>query len=771
MAWELNDKISAQIREEGSELLTEMEAALLELEDAPKDMNLVNRVFRAMHTVKGAANMFGLDAVADLTHQVETVYDLVRNGNLPVSRGLLDVSFQARDLIWSLVMGTEEVDPKAADAVKARLRALASGEEKSEGLAKAAPPAQADEPGPEAAAPAAEEPRAQAPAQEQTRADKAAAEQPPLPAQAAPEEEQGTFAYSVRFRPQGKGVLVHANPLAILEDIIDLGEGVVVPHTEDVPPLESLDSESCTLWWELLVHTDAGENAIRDAFIFVEDMCELAIERENDPGEWLHRREALLTTPAAEPAAAQTPQSQAPAAPSSPPEKQQAAPPAPKQAPAAPRAAAAARKPAAKAGASAPTAGGGAPAKPADKPAGSPARPKPTVASSIRVDAYKLDDMVALVGELVIAQARLTQLAGSIHDPLLQSVAEEIELLSGSLRDRTLSMRMLPIGTTFDRFRRLVRDLSHELGKEIDLVTQGAETELDKTVIEQLGDPLVHLLRNSIDHGLEKPEEREAAGKPRKGTVVLSAEHSGGHVLIRIFDDGRGLDREKIARKGVERGLVNDAENLSDKEVFNMIFLPGFSTADQVSNVSGRGVGMDVVKRSIDGLRGSVDIESSKGVGTTVTVKLPLTLAIIEGLQVRVGGEFFVIPLSAVHECVELPPEERSDTGNGKRIINLRNEIVPYIRLREWFAVEGEQPEIEQIIIAGDDNQVTGIVVDEVIGQQQTVIKSLGKMFKDVDEFSGATIKGDGTMALILDIPHLVRKVMQMQTSAAETAV
>ena len=397
------------------------------------------------------------------------------------------------------------------------------------------------------------------------------------------------------------------------------------------------------------------------------------------------------------------------------------------------------------------------------KPAPAPARSvKGRVeSSSIRVDAYKLDDMVALVGELVIAQARLAQIVGQLHEPALQGVVEELELLSNSLRDRTLSMRMLPIGTTFDRFRRLVRDLSQELGKEIRLDTQGAETELDKTVIEQLGDPLVHLLRNAIDHGIEQPEERVAKGKNRAGNILLAAEHSGGHVLISIKDDGKGLDRQRIAAKGLERGLITDAANLSDKEIFGLVFHPGFSTAEKVTNVSGRGVGMDVVKKNIDQLRGTVEINSETGAGTTVVVKLPLTLAIIEGLQVRVGEEYFVIPLASVQECVELTHESLShDMDNPKKIINLRNEIVPYISLREWFEVPGERPSIEQIIIAADGAARTGIVVDEVVGQQQTVIKSLGKVFEEVQEISGATIKGDGTMALILDIPSLIRKVL-----------
>ncbi len=697
----MDSEIGRQIKEEAAELLTEMEAALLELEDRPEEPSLINRVFRAMHTIKGAANMFGLNDIAGLTHEVETVYDKVRSGILPCTPILLDLSFKAKDLIWELIETPDEVDSEALANVKGGLNAVLCGE----------PPAKQS-------APYSEEPLA-----------------PEFV-----ESENFSVSYAVSFTPSEEGILVRSNPLDVLDELRNLGECRVIPRTNAVPELPLVEPDSCALSWDILVTTDKGMDAVRDVFIFVEDCCAVDVREVDDPAAWIEEHAATVV-PASPASLARsdvparkaetpifTPSMPTPAVK---PIKAPKTPPSPSM------------------------------TCPEKTQPDSPKKVRRDSHASVRVDAFKLDDMVALVGELVIAQAKLSQIAGNIANPSLLAVSEEIELLSGSLRDRTLSMRMLPIGTTFDRFRRLVRDLSHELGKEIELVTQGAETELDKTVIEQLGDPLVHLLRNSIDHGIELPEERRAAGKPAKGTLVLSAEHSGGHVLIKIFDNGKGLDRDKIAAKGLERGLITDPESMTDKEIFNLIFHPGFSTADTVTSVSGRGVGMDVVKRGIETLRGSVDIDSTKGVGTTVIVKLPLTLAIIEGLQVRVAEEYFVIPLSAVQECVELSSQERSDTDNAhKRIVNLRNEIVPYIRLREWFEVEGETPEIEQIIIVGDDNVRTGIVVDEVIGQQQTVIKSLGKVFKNVEEFSGATIKGDGTMALILDVPHLVRKVM-----------
>ncbi len=730
------ENLAEMVREEISELLGEMESSLLELEKNPADLGLVNRVFRAMHTIKGAANMFGLESVATLTHEVESAFDGVRSGKFGVSRDLLDLSLAAKDHIWLQVEVPDMANPELRRLLDG-LRALIAA---SLATAPAEPLLGATGLGVEDSP------------------DIVASSEQPCTESETPEPQRAE-TFHVIFRPTAEKALLSTDVLSILAEVQSLGACEVIVRVEDVPELEALDPESCALWWHLILTTDKGENAIRDVFIFADELGEVRVEAVEDAEALTAslREDAALAVTRVLGADASTPRSAAPPPPATP-----SLPKPPPPRPATVETSGQDVEPTCPA----PLSVGARPSRTATPPARgeAPAQAprKKDTQSSIRVDAYKLDDMVALVGELVIAQSKLSQVVSRYHDPMLQSVAEELELLSASLRDQTLSMRMLPIGTTFDRFRRLVRDLSHELGKEIELVTQGADTELDKTVIEQLGDPLVHLLRNAIDHGIEAPAVRMAAGKSARGSIVLAAQHSGGNVLIKITDDGKGLDREAIVAKGQERGLINDPDQLSDAEIYSLIFHPGFSTATAVTNVSGRGVGMDVVKRSIEGLRGNVEIDSVKGRGTTVTVKLPLTLAIIEGLQVRVGDEFFVIPLSAVEECMEL----RRTGGRGadsdgldKRIVNLRNEIVPYIRLREWFAVPGETPEIEQIIITGDGTQRTGIVVDEVIGQQQTVIKTLGSVFKGLEDISGATIKGDGSMALILDIPHLIRKV------------
>jgi two-component system chemotaxis sensor kinase CheA len=372
---------------------------------------------------------------------------------------------------------------------------------------------------------------------------------------------------------------------------------------------------------------------------------------------------------------------------------------------------------------------------------------------SVRVPAGKLDELMDRVGELVIAQSRLRQVAGGSHDLQLRAVAEEIERLALELRDTTMGIRTVPIGQLFGRFRRLVHDLCRDLGKEVELVMQGEETELDKTVIERLNDPLVHLIRNALDHGLEQPEER--GDKPRRGRLLLSARHAGAQVRVSIREDGRGLDRARIRARAEERGLVAPEQPMTDQEVFQLIFEPGFSTAAAVTNLSGRGVGMDVVKRTIEGLRGGIEVASTPGAGTEVTLCLPLTLAIIDGLLVRVGEGRYVIPLTAVEECVELDAD--AEAGGARcNFLNLRGSLIPFLRLNEVFATPRDPEKLKKAVIVSAGDQRVGLVVDQVIGDHQTVIKSLSRLHADVEMFSGATILGDGGVALILDIAPLV---------------
>jgi two-component system chemotaxis sensor kinase CheA len=383
-------------------------------------------------------------------------------------------------------------------------------------------------------------------------------------------------------------------------------------------------------------------------------------------------------------------------------------------------------------------------------------------AENVRVPAERLDELMDRVGELVIAQSRLSQIATMSTDLHLRSVSEEIERLSGELRDTMMVLRMVPVSTLFGRFRRLVHDLARETGKAIELVTDGESTEVDKTVIERLADPLVHLVRNSIDHGLELPAEREAAGKLRTGQVKLSARQAGGEVIIKITDDGRGIDHQKVRAKAEASGLIEPGQQISEHDLLQLIFHPGFSTAQKVTNLSGRGVGMDVVKRTIESLRGTIDLTTKAGEGSEISLRIPLTVAIIDGLLVRVGEGRYVIPLAAVEECIELSLEDDL-RSRGRSFISLRDKLVPFLRLRDLFATGTKPDPHQKIVVISTGSERVGLVVDQIIGDHQTVIKSMSKLHANVATFSGATILGDGTVALILDVAHLVAAGQQQE--------
>ncbi|SER70812.1 two-component system, chemotaxis family, sensor kinase CheA [Tranquillimonas rosea] len=386
-----------------------------------------------------------------------------------------------------------------------------------------------------------------------------------------------------------------------------------------------------------------------------------------------------------------------------------------------------------------------------------PEPPQHRAPALMRVPAERLDEMMDRVGELVIAEARLNELAARFGDPGLVAVAEDIQRLATAMRDNTMSIRMTPIGAITGRFRRLVHDLSRELGKPLALEVTGEETELDKTVIERLADPLMHLIRNAADHGLEPPAARAAAGKPEEGRITLSARYSGAEVLVALSDDGGGLDRDRIRARAVERGLLAEDADPPDDALWKLIFEPGFSTAPAVTELSGRGVGMDVVRRTIEDLRGTIDVASAPGGGTTVTLRLPLTLAIIDGLLIDVAGERLVIPLAAVDEIVELP-DSLADDDSGNAFLDIRSSLVPFLRLRRLLDSEGQPGAHQKVVVVTSGEGRVGLVVDRIIGSNQTVIKQLSPLHSGIKTFSGATILGDGAVALILDVPQLVAR-------------
>jgi two-component system chemotaxis sensor kinase CheA len=690
-------------REEANELLAELETSLLELEETPEDADLIGRVFRAMHTIKGSGAMFGFDEIASFTHEVETVFDLVRNGKMQVSKQLLNLTLSARDHIKSMLdasVSNDEVNHAEGEQIIAGLRHLvpASDNVESEHTVEITAPAQ---------------------------------------------ETGDQKTWRIRFKPFPEIFLSGTNPLGLINELSELGTCHVIAHIDPIPLLTDLSPDQCYLYWDIILTTTRGIDAIKDVFIFVEDDCELNIDLVDDGGQididqgYKKLGDILVERGDLSPVEMQKILSL---------QKRFG-------------------ELAVAVGAVTPDKVRSALAEQQQVKSVRQERVTQESASSIRVPAEKLDQLVNLVGELVTVQAHLSQTAAIQKNAAFISIAEEVERLTCELRDTTLNVRMLPIGSTFSKFKRLVRDLSQELGKEIEMETNGAETELDKTVIERMNDPLVHLIRNSIDHGIEMPDIRRAAGKPSQGTVHLGAVHSGDSVLITIRDDGAGLDKEAIRAKAIERGLIAANAELTDKEIYNLIFAPGFSTAAKVTNVSGRGVGMDVVKKGIEALRGSIDITSTSGVGSTITLRIPLTLAIIESLLVRIDQSYFVIPLAMVEECVELSREDIRN-AHGRNLANVRGTIVPYIPLREQFEISNNRPDIEQIVITSINGNKIGFVVDSVVGEHQTVIKTLGRMYRDIRGISGATILGDGTVALILDMGVLLQDMEQMEQAA-----
>ena len=690
---------SELFRQEAQELLEQLEQSLLDLSDRQQDQDLIDSTFRALHTIKGSGSMFGFDAVAAFTHYVETAFDLVRKGTVPLTAEIVTVALAAKDHIRNLIENPGSGAESQGSEILSRLeQAVASAS-------------------PASALPAAEAGQA---AKSRETLDNTAGDQERPASVAADKPAESRTAYRIRLRLPKDCMATGTNPLLLLDELIALGEARVIALSDAVPPLEALDPFDCHIGWEVHLVTAKPKAAIEDVFLFVLDEMELSIETEE--AEKPAAADPVPATPKAEELA-----------------------PAPVVAPTASAATATPKPAAAPARTDSPTARNDA------------GQGKGGAAGSIRVPAERLDELMDRVGELVIAQSRLKQVAASTTDIQVKAIAEEIERLALELRDTTMGVRMVPIASLFGRFRRLVHDLANELGKEITLTTSGEETELDKTVIERLNDPLIHLIRNSIDHGLESAQQRQETGKQPQGNIHLSARHSGDKVLISISDDGRGLDRNRIQAKAEENGLLAPGTKLSDAELFQVIFQPGFSTAQQVTNLSGRGVGMDVVKRTIEALRGSIDIASTPGQGTTITLRLPLTLAIIDGLLVRVGAGRYVIPLSAVEECVELPPVEEQ-RSSGRNFLNIRGDLVPFLRLREMFATQQPPDPFQKVVIVSSGDTRVGLVVDQVIGDHQTVIKSLSKLHAKVGTFSGATILGDGTVALILEIAHLVAR-------------
>lgn len=512
--------------------------------------------------------------------------------------------------------------------------------------------------------------------------------------------------WQLDFRLPADSMINGTNPLGLIDELRELGECKLSVSTDALPPLDTMDPRQLYLGWNATIVTDKPRSDIEDVFIFVMDEMMMELKDVTPATEAID--EASVGAQPVEVQATELPA-----------------------------------------------------ARDEQRTPVSDAKSQ-RQSDNVRVPALRLDEMMDRVGELVIAQSRLSQMAGSAVDLGLRSVSEEIERLAGELRDTMMVLRMMPVASLFSRFRRLVHDLARETGKEIELVTSGESTEVDKTVIDRLADPLVHLVRNSIDHGLELPQDRVASGKPAVGQVTLSAHQTGSEVVITIKDDGRGIDRARVRAKAEANGLIQPGQPLSDQELLQQIFQPGFSTAEKVTNLSGRGVGMDVVKKTIEALRGSIDVKSDEGAGAEIALRIPLTLAIIDGLLVRVGNGNYVIPLSAVEECLELSLEEDL-RSRGRSFISLRDDLVPFLRLRELFRTGSQPDRYQKVVVISTGRERVGLVVDQIIGDHQTVIKSMSKLHDQVSSFSGATILGDGNVALILDVAHLIAAGQQQE--------
>ncbi|PDS79234.1 chemotaxis protein CheA [Rhizobium sp. L43] len=669
----------AVFRMEAAECLEAIEAGLLDLTHELDNKDLVDAVFRGLHTLKGSGAMFGFEALAAFTHHCETAFDRVRKGEVAATSELVAAVLAAQDHMRALVDQPDADHGDIGQKLLAQLQAAVGGKAPAQAAATVSAPAAVRE----------------APAKKRN-------------------------SWRIRFSLPANSMANGTNPLGLLDELRDLGECTVRANRSAIPPLDELTPTELHISWDVTLTSEQDRSAIDDVFIFVLDDMELSVEEIN--GAAAATAAPIEAKPTSAPIAGI---SAAPVPPAAVPEfRPVEAVPARREAPV--------------------------------------AVSQAKAAENVRVPAERLDELMDRVGELVIAQSRLSQLASASADIALRSVSEEIERLSGELRDTMMVLRMVPVATLFSRFRRLVHDLARETGKVIELVTEGETTEVDKTVIERLADPLVHLVRNSIDHGLETPADRLAAGKTEAGTVTLSARQAGGEVIISIKDDGRGINRERVRAKAESSGLIHPGQALSDSELLQLIFAPGFSTAAAITNLSGRGVGMDVVKKTVEALRGAIDIVSVPGQGSEVSLRIPLTLAIIDGLLVRVGSGRYVIPLSAVEECLELSLEEDL-RSRGRSFISLRDSLVPFLRLRDLFRT-GTKPDVHQkVVVISTGTERVGLVVDQIIGDHQTVIKSMSKLHNDVATFSGATILGDGSVALILDVGHLVAAGQQQE--------
>ena len=693
--------------DESHEHLQSLNAGLLGLEENAEDLSILNEIFRNAHTLKGMSATMGYNKIAELTHEMEDVLDALRKEQLKVTEDIIDTLFKCLDSLETMIDNVGNGDPEdlvdVSDLVK-KLSSILKGD---------SAPAPAAAPAAEAAAAPAEA----APAGNDFVADLTETEKNVIREAKA----SGLRGFHITVTLSSSCLLKSARSYMVMNALDEVGDVL-----RSIPGAEELEQEHFENSFEVLMVSDAEESTIKDTVMSVSEV-ENAVVDILDPDA----KPAAAPAPAA--AAAPAPAAAAPAA------AAPAAPAAPANAPA--------PKPAAKPAANAPAGGAGADKK------------KSHASQSVRVDIDKLDILMNLMGELVINKVRIEQIGQTHRIAELTETLEQMDRVTTDLQNIVMKVRMVPVSQVFNRFPRMVRDITKELNKEINLTIEGEETELDRTVIDEIGDPIMHLLRNSLDHGIEMPDERVAKGKPRVGEVGLIARHEGNNVVIMVTDDGAGIDADKIRKKAVEKGLYSqdEVDKMDDADAVRIIFLPGFSTAEKISDISGRGVGMDVVRSKIESLSGHVDVETHVNEGSVFKIKLPLTLAIIQAMMVRVQDEMYAIPLGSIDSTISIQPADIKTVQN-REVIVLRGEIIPIIRMEETLEVPHVRDFDEIFVVVVHSGEAkAGLVVDKLIGQQEIVIKTLGNLFQGLKMFSGATVLGDGRIALILDVATILQ--------------